>query len=284
MKNLIYQCYTGPLDSKVKNSISSFKEYAKLVSAEYRFDHNPEIIPQTHWYSAWYNSLNPISDPSFQKYDKILYVDTDVITNYDCVEIPNIFDIEIEDIGMVRHALPSYFAQGVSNEYFYHIKNKSNNLWEEIIYKEFMVELQKDNLFFKNIYFSSGVVVYSNQGLYNLYNSKISFDEYVNTILKHKDLDTYFAMPERYLITLASVAGCLIEELHNNWNYQVIDCFNKNLNLRTRHFIDSSFKSDFKITNERVPLIQEPGTRIRAEEYSYFIHERENNWRRIFDS
>jgi len=284
MSYLIYQCHSGPLTDKIKNSILSFKEYAKYVNAEYRFDHNPNFIPQTNWYSAWYNSLNPISDPSFQKYDKVLYVDIDVITNYDCVEIPNIFDIEVEDIAMCRHAYPSQLASGMINEYFYHIKNKSNNLWEEVIRKEFMAELQKDNLFFKNIYFSSGVVVYSNQGLYNLYNSKISFDEYVNTILKHKDLDTYFAMPERYLITLASVADCFIEELVNNWNYQVIDCSNKSLCLRSRHFIDSSFRSDFKITNERVPLIQEPGTRIRAEEYSYFIHEKENNWRRIFDS
>lgn len=285
MKTLIYQNYRGPLNKKVLSSIESFKKYATYTNSEYRFDHYPEFISQEPWYSTWYNTLTPIVDESFQEYDKVLYIDTDMYVNYDNLLLPNIFDEEVDDIAMARHVLPSEAITGPLNNFLLYYKKRSNEIWQDIIYKNYLVELQMDNLQMEPVYFSSGAVLYTGKGLNNLNKSLIDFDEYTGLIMKDIHLDYHFSLPERYLLTLASVSGTFIKELSINWNYQVV---NRNLNdLKLRFLINNPLFLNFQgeyFTNSPVSFINCNGNYLRSREQNFFLHKRDVDWRRMFDN
>src|SRR5882672_2044948 len=120
MKTLVYQYYIsqvkdGTPPEWVNISVRKFKEYAKKHGSEYIFETHPR-------YSSFYfEHLYLIYKDYFQQFDKILYVDVDVIPEN--LE-ENIFDIPFKDIaavpehkvvGMTRD--PSFQTMGWANEY-----------------------------------------------------------------------------------------------------------------------------------------------------------------------
>jgi hypothetical protein len=131
--NLIYQYfipYTGG-DSKynygaiglpewAKIGKKSAEKYAKAINAEYMF--SDKIF--MHATLNVFESFRVVFDPTFDKYDNVLVLDIDTIVN----TTDNIFDIEVEEIGMV-HELGCHnrtdhphvtFNQAHWNKYFNH--------------------------------------------------------------------------------------------------------------------------------------------------------------------
>lgn len=105
MKNLIFQYYIPyeandshkggvNLPDWAKAGSESAKLYAKKTGAEYMLSHDryfPHLDPRL-------DSLRLIYDELFDKYDKILSIDLDILLKTD----ENIFDKNIEDIAMVH--------------------------------------------------------------------------------------------------------------------------------------------------------------------------------------
>jgi len=91
--NLIYQCFDKELPKWAQISSTKFRKYSEHVGAEYLCETKSVFAPMC----PYYEHLKLIYDPLFEKYDKILYCDLDVVPE----KQENIFDVPIEDVGMV---------------------------------------------------------------------------------------------------------------------------------------------------------------------------------------
>ena len=79
MKTLIYQYWLGKPGIAVKAGIENMKAYANQIGADYKFAKNPTWGSNHCDIPEYYNAFEPIYNPEFyEKYDKILFVDTDV--------------------------------------------------------------------------------------------------------------------------------------------------------------------------------------------------------------
>ena len=117
MNNLIYQCHiVGPRRTHqherhdhIKYSLDHFCKYAKIHGVEYLFSRDRYMdYTRPYGFNATYEKLRPILDTTFDDYDNILVVDTDVL-----IAEPNnnIFDVSFDNIAMVRDNNISMFEQ-----------------------------------------------------------------------------------------------------------------------------------------------------------------------------
>jgi hypothetical protein len=78
-------------------STESFRNYAKSIGAEYEFDDNPESMTiggHRHSASVYFEWLEIIYDPEYDKYDKIAVFDLDIVANTK----ENIFEASDADV------------------------------------------------------------------------------------------------------------------------------------------------------------------------------------------
>mgnify|MGYP000890022863 FL=1 len=84
-------------------STESFRNYAKIIGAEYEFDNSPESMTiggHRHSASVYFEWLEIIYDPEYDKYDKIAVFDLDVVANTK----ENIFEASDADVYGVNEA------------------------------------------------------------------------------------------------------------------------------------------------------------------------------------
>lgn len=125
MRNLIYQYYLPYSKGEEKPGwvdigVTSAKDYAESIGAEYQYSEEKWMNSSI----AVFESLRLIFDERFDEFDNILLLDVDMIIN----TTENIFDIPIEDVGMVhehgvknRPAVPgAKFDDEFWSNYFYH--------------------------------------------------------------------------------------------------------------------------------------------------------------------
>ena len=101
-KNCIFQFYISKDKNNpgvtpwVSKSINSFIKYANKHGVDYFFLPYPFTKELNNWhYQLWFEKIRIYKDTMFDKYDKVLYVDTDVIVKN--IE-NNIFDIDVIDV------------------------------------------------------------------------------------------------------------------------------------------------------------------------------------------
>lgn len=160
-RNLIFQYYVnleGPRPEYVDLSISKFKEYAKHVGAEYLFKDSLKFIQgkKPHPHHIYFEWLRLIYEPYWEQYDKILFVDTDVIPE----KLDNIFDQKIEHVGMVaeRHYRGMNGKPGFSRKH-------NQGKWPKLL--TFMkekghYEMHNGEKFW--VVYNSGVMLWSKEG------------------------------------------------------------------------------------------------------------------------
>lgn len=125
MNNLIYQTYVAEGETPKFAQISSkaFKEYAKLHEAEYRF--NDKLTFETNLEKQFfYERYRIIYDESFDVYDNILYVDSDV---YPHDTSANIFEIETCGLALMpetdeprKNWTPSFNREAINDFWGYY--------------------------------------------------------------------------------------------------------------------------------------------------------------------
>jgi len=99
MKNLIVQFYDQrPLPNWAMIAQARFSEYARIWGADYLFYDIAEYADV-----PYFENLNIIYNDKFDDYDKVLFVDMDVVPDH---YEENIFDEEIVDVGLVPEFQP----------------------------------------------------------------------------------------------------------------------------------------------------------------------------------
>ena len=151
MKTLIYQYYSGGSVPRWAHiSVAKFKEYAERHNREHLFS------TEAHTENHYFGHTRLLYDSLFEQYDKVLYVDVDIVPeNMDA----NIFDEHIEDVG----AIPEYNAPGLQAVPYYALPNV------EAYYRKVapgfnIPVVQPRSVVAPYLMFNSGVLLYSHAG------------------------------------------------------------------------------------------------------------------------
>ena len=153
MKTLIYQYYSGGSVPRWAHiSIAKFKEYAARHDSEYLFS------SEAHTDNHYFGHTRLLYDPLFEKYDKVLYVDVDIIPEN---MKANIFEEDIEDVG----AVPEYNAPGLLAVPYYALPGVEKRYRK--VAPQFDLPVVKPTSVEGATYlmFNSGVLLYSHEGM-----------------------------------------------------------------------------------------------------------------------
>lgn len=154
MKTAIFQYYVGttfPLWAEISSSM--FKEYAYRHCSDYIFDRVSTFSRS----NVYFENLRIVYDPLFDQYDKVLYVDVDVVPENN---EENIFNEQIFDVGMV----PEYTPPGLMYPPF-HLQSNVEKKYRDIC-KKFSVPIAKPRTIQASyLMFNSGVILWSREGI-----------------------------------------------------------------------------------------------------------------------
>jgi len=159
MNNLIYQYWHGNLTKGTIASKNNIENYASKIGVNYLFEHNPNWVTNLGKYSRHYCQFKVIYDKSFDKYDNILFLDSDIYTVHN-LDI-SIFDNFSHDIGVCEE---TWQPQNRLKMKDHHIGNKWDEKWCDLVYKIWGVHMPRTEENLPKVY-NSGVVLYSRKGI-----------------------------------------------------------------------------------------------------------------------
>ena len=210
-KNLIYQVWAGAPRPGCKLSERLFRVYAERVGADYRLDIDPNIAGRTCDVPMYFECLNPMLDPSFLKYDKILVVDMDV---FPVVDAENIFQEDVKDVGICTEPFQGIYRESVTIGG--HINKKNDERWATRCKSEYSVELPRDEKNHLKVY-NAGMVLFTKVGLQKCIDNFIPFQKYINTMA---DLGRFYSVDQNYFHAMMC-RHLDYSELSNDWNCYV---------------------------------------------------------------
>ena len=151
MKTCIFQYWIGEEPQWVKISKRKFKEYADAVGADYIFSNQLKYCN-----NSYFENLRVLHDPLFSKYDRVLYVDVDVIPE----NFNNIFDEKIRDVGLI----PEYRPKGMNADPFFGLTKVEIQYKLAASYFKVPVYTPK-TVKASYLMFNSGVILWSKEGI-----------------------------------------------------------------------------------------------------------------------
>lgn len=215
MKNIIYQYWKGPLKPGVLTSTKLMKQYADLIGADYRFDHNIEIASKTVDIPIYYEPANPLVDGSFDDYDNVVLVDIDVFPVEGLTE--NIFDaIGTADAAICTEPEQPYF-RSIYNVAGINLDN--DRRWASILKQKWDINYSVDEQQ-RPLVFNTGVVILSKAGIKKIRSTWPSFQDYVNVMRKSK-LPNFYNLFQDYFSAFIHKQDFEFVKLDNGWNSYV---------------------------------------------------------------
>ena len=258
MKNLIYQCWYGPMRPGVEVSKKNMKAYADSIGAEYRFDHDIVQAGKICDCPIYYEWLNPLLDETFWEYDNVAIIDVDVFAVDGLSK--NIFDdMEGYEVGICEEPLqPKLRTEMVIGGC---ICNANDERWLQVVKEKWGADLPRDEIGRPKVY-NAGMVVFSKQGLKKARETWVPFQEYMNYI-RSKGMARFYWLDQNYAHAMLEVCNMKWKELDRGWNSQihywgqgnprpVIDLRNDNtkfVHIQLRGADDYNEEQLYKITN-----------------------------------
>jgi lipopolysaccharide biosynthesis glycosyltransferase len=166
MRNLVIQFFDKDLPKWADISSRLFNSYSKAVGCEYIVDTKKEYAKV----SPYFEHLKLIYDPAFEQYDRILYVDMDVIPETH----QNIFLENIQDVGVVAERNYPHMTTVAG------FTTKENQKAYGSALSQFKLEGIKEAENY--IIFNSGVILWSKEGRMKARKSFMPWDQWFNGI------------------------------------------------------------------------------------------------------
>jgi len=199
MKTLIFQYYIGKdLPEWAQISKDRFKKYSTATNSDYFFTNS-----STYSDNPYFENLRVVYDSNFDDYDRILYVDVDVIPeNF----TENIFEVDIKDIGMV----PEYRPPGMNADPLFMLPNYELN-WRHIALQNNIPVVTPKTVKANYLMFNSGVILWSKEGRYK------ARQRFSNWQVWNKQMNGLFSLDQPYL-TGQTIKHLDYTELELKWN------------------------------------------------------------------
>lgn len=211
--NLIYQYWNGVIPNIARFSRSNIEEYAKIIGADYRFDHNENFSKTFCRDPKYFGLLRPVYDQEFHRYDRVLFLDSDVFVKNGVTE--NIFDEPISDFGMCEEPHQPELRASLSRG----ICGSNDERWASLVKDRWSIEVPRDSRFRPRVY-NTGVVMFSGSFLKRAKSVLIPPQTYIDTI-KEAGLPSFYAIDQNYLHAMAFMSGIEFTKLDQEWNRQI---------------------------------------------------------------
>jgi len=224
MKNLIYQYWDGEINEGAKFSSKLMKAYAKQIESDYIFELNPKFRTDLGKYSPHYGQFKIVYDSLFNKYDKILFADTDVFPVENLNK--NIFDEFTSDVGICTEPYQPKARLKMKGS----INSKNDEKWAKAIEKKWKAKMPRGEDGLLKVY-NSGVVLYSQKGIEQMRKRFVDFKKYVNYI-KSCDLPVFYTCDQPYLHAMLKVCELNYQEMENGWNSYIHYILDENQNKK----------------------------------------------------
>jgi hypothetical protein len=213
--NLIYQYWDGPVRESCLAGVKTMREYAKRIGAEYVFDNNPNFV-RKHFgfelgqYTPHYGAFKPIFDTSFDKYDKILFADTDVFPIDGLTT--NIFDEFTDEIGICNEPFQPKQRTVTKGR----ITSEQDEKWAKIVKRVWGCDVPRTEEGLVEV-FNTGMVLYSKQARLKARETWTGFRNYVNTV-RAEGLDSFYTCDQPYLHAMMFAKNFNVQRMNNGWN------------------------------------------------------------------
>jgi len=167
--NLIYQCHIARTEPRfVTISSEAFRKYAGLCKADYTYSSTQYFKHRKEWKNLnfYYEIFRLIYDPSFDVYDNILFVDTDVIpiTNISIFDSVNLSKCDIM-------ACFEKHMQGLTD---------TSNQWINNC-RRYGIEVNDWHKFYNDVSFNTGVVLFTKKARQQMRQAFDSWDLWMET-------------------------------------------------------------------------------------------------------
>ena len=212
--NLIYQYWDGICRESVYAGVEAMKKYAARIGADYIFENNPGYIADKRFgqYSAHYGAFKPVMEKEFDKYNKILFADTDVFPIDGLTE--NVFDqiMDADHIGICTEPFQPKQRTITTGR----ITSESDNQWAELVKSAYHAHVPLTEEGLVRVY-NTGMVLYTRSGIQHARKNWVTFDDYVNTV-RRTNLDSFYTCDQPYLHAIMFSTNMNVIEMHNGWN------------------------------------------------------------------
>lgn len=211
--NAIYQYWDGNPTPECYASVAAMKEYAERIGAEHIFELDPKFASGLGKYTPHYGQFKVVYDESFDKYDKILFTDTDVFPIENLNE--NIFDeIGDEDVAIAEewNQIETRKKHTIAG-----INNQNDRHWASVVDNAYNITVPRAECGSPRAY-NSGVVLWSKQGRKNARATFVDFKTYVHKI-NLSGLPAFYTCDQPYLHAMMMKLNW--KELDYKWNSSV---------------------------------------------------------------
>ena len=213
--NLIYQYWDGEVKESCLAGVNAMKAYAERIGAEYIFEDNPNFL-RTHFhynfggYSPHYGAFKPIFDESFDKYDKVLFVDTDVFP-VDGLE-ENIFEAFHGEIGICTEPEQPRIRTITRGR----ITSAQDEAWAKMVKDVWETEVPRNDQGLVEV-FNTGMVLYSKQSRLKARKEWVDPQIYYS-LVRSKRLDSFYICDQPYLHAMMFINNFDVQRMDNGWN------------------------------------------------------------------
>ena len=212
--NLIYQYWDGEVRESCRAGVMAMQEYAERIGAEYIFEENPQFL-KNHFgynfgnYSPHYGAFKPIYDETFDRYDKILFADTDVFP-VEGLET-NIFDEFTGEIGICTEPEQPRIRTITGGR----ITHEQDERFAALCKNMFGTDLPRNS--YGIDVFNTGMVLYSKEGRVKARETWLDPKRYVE-LVRQMGLDSFYTCDQPYLHAMMFVHDFEVQRMDNGWN------------------------------------------------------------------
>ena len=229
MKTLIYQYWDGDIRPGNLTGQKQMKKYADQIRSDYMYENNPNTYNNLGKYSIYYGAFKFIYDTSFDKYDYILYADTDIIPKNEINE--NIFDQFLFDNSLEFGICEELDQPEIRLKSISHINEK----WAKLIQEKWNAKIFRNSNNLIRV-FNSGVVLYSRNGITKCRNYFKNFKEYIDLV---SQIGNFYPTDQPYLNAMMGVCDLKTIIMDNKWNSSVQ--FNADRSIKDLRTKDTNF-------------------------------------------
>lgn len=175
------------------------------------FDKDPAFFPAN--YANYYHSLRPVFDNKFHVYDKVLYVDMDILISQKLEA--NVFDVDLKHIAMVEETHQPELREFTKSK----INSKNDQKWAKLASILWDINVARDDQN-RPIVYNSGVVLFSNSGLKKAREEFLSIPKYA-WAMRLALLPRFYRLDQNYFGVCAFSKGMNLTVMDQSWNTQV---------------------------------------------------------------
>jgi len=214
MKTLVYQYWDGPLKSGIRAGEAAMREYAHSIGAEYLFEHNPKYCSGLGKYTPHYGQFKVVYEPEFEKYDKVLFCDTDIFPTDTVLQSKeNIFEEYSGDIGICTEPHQPELRKQNPN---HHIGYNADEKWAKIIKTVYAVDMPRTEKGLLKVY-NSGVVLYNMKSVDKIRKGFVKFKRYQD-LINTNGLSAFYGSDQPYLHAMMFKSNLIVDEMNQKWN------------------------------------------------------------------